>query len=111
MRYTARSIFLCSMAFFASAFLFAIPASSATIYDRGDPVMLVFASDRSVTDAIAEFSLVIEKSIAVPEFAEGRDPRDVDDDSTGRLPTDLKPEYEESLATNGQNFIETRLRC
>jgi hypothetical protein len=114
LRHSLRSIILCSLALVASAFLFALPASASISLHHGDGVLIVTASPHDIAQDIANLSAAIDKMAIHRESAAFlNSEHDINPGGTGgdRMPFGLSPEYAESYATDGLNFIDLRRRC
>lgn len=112
-RHSFRSIFFCSLALFAGAILFALPASAGAEVGLS-PASAYAYYWHDVDKAIHDFAVATDKMVIQREAAAflGNDPVPTIGARGGqRIPFDLKPEYAESYATDGLSFIELRRRC
>lgn len=111
--YSLRSMILCSLALVASALLFAFPASAGT--EAGlSPASAYAYSWHDIDRAIHDFAVAADKMAIQREATAflNSDPVPTIGARGGqRSPFDLKPEYVESYATDGLNFIDLRRRC
>lgn len=109
-----RSILFASLAALACAFIYQLPAAAS--YDQPSYVLRA-----DIQRSIDEFTMVADKMEIQREAAAVFKNNDLISargagmilGGTGgsKHPFDLKPEYAESVATDGLNFIDLRRRC
>jgi hypothetical protein len=100
--YSLRSIIFVGLALAASMIAYAVPASAAPV-DHGIYVLHDDANGVPAFMALVDKAVIQREATAFlnSEHLTGGD----------RLPFGLSPEYAESYATDGLNFIGLRRRC
>lgn len=111
--YSLRSIIVSCLALVASAFVFSMPASAATIYD-GPDVLQVYSPHHDVAVAIRDLSAAMDRlgvQREAAQFLDNDHSIKLGADSDRRSFRNIKPEYAASYATDGLNFIDLQRRC
>lgn len=102
-----RSLIFIAMAVCASAVMFTMPATAAPI-DPGIYVLHDDASAAGMTVVSADEAKAVIRSEAASLSSNNLK---LGAGIGNRTPVGLSPEYAESLATDGLNFIDLRRRC